>query len=142
MAINAYLNFQGNTREVVEYYAKVFGVESPQIMSFGDSPQNPDYPIAEEAKDLVLHARFTAFGSELMFSDVFPGMPFTQGNNITLAIGSTDVDQLKDVFHKLKEGGKVTMELQETFWSKCYGQLVDKFGIGWMFSHDNGEMTM
>ena len=49
---------------------------------------------------------------------------------------------MKSLFHKLKEGGTVGMELQETFWSKCYGSLTDKFGIGWQFSYDNGEMGM
>jgi PhnB protein len=28
----------------------------------------------------------------------------------------------------------ITMELQETFWSKCYGALADKYGVNWMFS--------
>jgi PhnB protein len=31
------------------------------------------------------------------------------------------------------------MELQETFWSKCYGSLKDKFGIEWQLSYDNEE---
>ena len=56
-----------------------------------------------------------------MFSDVFPGMPFIAGNNISLAIVNKDLDKLKSYFNKLKEGGTVDMELQETFWSKCYG---------------------
>lgn len=34
------------------------------------------------------------------------------------------------------------MDLQETFWSKCYGLLTDKFGINWQFSLDSGEMGM
>jgi PhnB protein len=29
----------------------------------------------------------------------------------------------------MKEGGKVIMELQETFWSKCYSAVTDKYGI-------------
>lgn len=40
MAVNAYLNFNGNCREAVEFYAEVFETEKPQIMSFGDSPPN------------------------------------------------------------------------------------------------------
>lgn len=27
------------------------------------------------------------------------------------------------------------MELQETYWSKCYGSLKDKFGIAWQLSY-------
>lgn len=30
------------------------------------------------------------------------------------------------------------MELQETFWSKCYGSVTDKFGIPWQLSYDEG----
>ncbi|MFE8698648.1 VOC family protein [Cytobacillus sp. FJAT-53684] len=142
MAIEVYFNFNGNCREAVEYYAEVFGTEKPQIMTFGDAPPNPGYQLPEEAKNLVMHARLTISGSNVMFSDTFPGSPFTQGNNITLAFVSKDIDEIKSVFSKLKEGGTVGMELQETFWSKCYGQLTDKFGIGWQLSHDSGETGM
>ena len=142
MAIEVYFNFNGNCREAVEYYAEVFGTEKPQIMTFGDAPPNPGYQLPEEAKNLVMHARLTISGSNVMFSDTFPGSPFTQGNNITLAFVSKDLDEIKSVFSKLKEGGTVGMELQETFWSKCYGQVTDKFGIGWQLSLDSGETGM
>ena len=48
--------------------------------------------------------------------------------------------RLESAFDKLKEGGSVGMELQETFWSKCYGSLKDKFGIEWQFSHESAEL--
>lgn len=139
MAVEVYLNFNGNCREAVEFYAKVFGTETPQIMTFGDSPQNPDYPLPEEAKSLVMHAKLNIDGSTVMFSDVFPGMQFVQGNNINLTLVNRDEEKLKNWFHQLKEGGSVSMELQETFWSKCYGSLKDKFGIEWQISHGSGE---
>ncbi|MBO1513762.1 VOC family protein [Metabacillus bambusae] len=139
MAVEVYLSFNGNCREVVEYYAEVFGTEQPQIMTFGDSPQNPDYPLPEEAKNLVMHTRLTISGSTIMFSDSFPGMPFIEGNNISLAIVSKNLDEIKSAFNKLKSGGKVGMELQETFWSKCYGNVTDKFGIQWQLNYDDGE---
>ena len=31
------------------------------------------------------------------------------------------------------------MELQETFWSKAYANLRDKFGVEWQLSLDSGE---
>ncbi|SDN84468.1 PhnB protein [Paenibacillus sp. yr247] len=142
MAIDVYLNFNGNCREAVEYYAEVFGTEKPQIMTFGETPADPSYPLPEEAKNLVMHARINVQGSTIMFSDVFPGMPFVAGNNISLTVGSKNIDEVKSLFHKLKVGGKVGMELQETFWSKCYGNLEDKFGIHWQFNYDNGESVM
>jgi PhnB protein len=46
------------------------------------------------------------------------------------------MDEIKQWFGRLKERGSITMELQETFWSKCYGSLTDKFGINWQLSHE------
>ena len=140
MAVDIYMNFNGNCREAVEFYAQVFKTEKPQIMTFGDAPQSPDYALPEEAKDLIMHTRLDIQGSNVMFSDTFPGMPFVVGNNISLAIVNEDLDELKSLFNQLQEGGKVAMELQETFWSKCYGSLTDKFGIEWQFNHGNGGM--
>ena len=142
MAVNVYMNFNGNCREVVEFYAHVFEKEKPEIMTFGEAPPNPEYALPEEAKDLVMHTRLDISGSNVMFSDVFPGSPFVQGNNISLAVVSKDIEEIKSVFGKLKEGGTVGMDLQETFWSKCYGSLMDKFGIDWQLSHEDGGTVM
>ncbi|MGE7836571.1 VOC family protein [Viridibacillus arvi] len=139
MAINVYLNFNGNCREAAEFYAEVFNTEKPEIMTFGDAPQNPEYTLPEEAKDLVMHTRLNILGSNVMFSDVFPGSPFILGNNVSLAVVSDNEEQLKSAFEALKVGGKVAMELQETFFSKCYGSLKDKFGIEWQISYEAEE---
>lgn len=134
MPVEVYLNFNGNCREAAMYYAKVFETDAPQIMTFGDTPPNPEYPLPEEAKDLVMHTRLNINGSTVMFSDVFPGMPFIQGNNVSLSLLSQDEDKLRIWFSRLQDGGTVSMELQETFWSKCYGNLTDRFGIEWQFN--------
>ncbi|RCW51943.1 VOC family protein [Paenibacillus prosopidis] len=142
MAVDVYINFNGNCREAVEFYAEVFGTEKPQIMTFGETPPDPNFTLPEEAKNLVMHTRLNISGSNVMFSDTFPGMPFVAGNNVSLVVNSKDMDEIKSLFHKLKEGGKVGMELQETFWSKLYGSVTDKFGIEWQFNHNSEEMAM
>ena len=139
MAIEAYLNFNGNCREAANFYAEVFKTEQPKIMTFDDGPKDPNFEIPEEAKNLVMHTRLDIGGSRIMFSDTWPGSPFVVGNNITLAVVSKDETFIRSSFEGLKEDGTVTMELQETFWSKCYGSLKDKFGIEWQFSLDSGE---
>lgn len=139
MAVEVYLIFNGNCREAVTFYEKAFNTDKPEIMTFGDSPQNPNYQLPEEAKDLVMHTRLSIFDSTVMFSDTFPGSPFTRGNNVTLAIVSSDEEKMRKAFENLKDGGKVSMELQETFWSKCYGSLTDKFGSEWQFSHEENK---
>ncbi|WP_458412949.1 VOC family protein [Schinkia sp. CFF1] len=136
MTLNVYLTYNGNCREAVEFYGNVFGAE-PKIMTLGDAPPNPNSPVSEEAKNLVMHAELTVQGSRVMCSDNCSGSPFHLGNNITLAIVSNNVDELKTYFNKLKEGGKVEMELQETFFSKCFGKVTDKFGISWQLSFES-----
>ena len=137
MAVEVYLNFNGNCRQAVEFYAEVFNTEKPEIMTFGEIPENPEYKLPEEAKDRVMHTRLTINGSRVMFSDTFPGHPFVEGNNVSLAYVSNDLELMKSVFDKLKNGGSVVMDLQETFWSKSYGSLKDQFGIEWQFSHED-----
>lgn len=141
MAISVYINFNGNCREAVVFYAQVFGTEKPQIMTFGEAPPDPKFVLPEEAKKLVMHTRLSIHGSNVMFSDVFPGMPFVEGNNISLTIVSKDIAEIKSLFNKLKDSGTVVMDLQETFWSKCYGYVTDKFGIQWQFNYDNCAMS-
>lgn len=136
MSVNAYINFNGNCREAVNFYETVFGTNAPEIRTFGEMPPDPNYPLPEEAKNLVMHTQLTIDGSAIMFSDIFPGMPFIEGNNFSLSYLSDDVEKIQLIFQKLSEGGKVEMELQETPWSKCYGQVVDRFGIFWQLNHD------
>ncbi|MFD1955646.1 VOC family protein [Paenibacillus thailandensis] len=140
MPVEVYFNFNGNCREAIEFYAETFGVDKPQIMTFGEGPQSPEFTLPEEAKNLVMHARLSIWGSNVMFSDVFPGMPFQTGNNITLALLTDNAEDVRAAFDKLKEGGTVAMELQETFWSKLYGQVTDKFGVQWQLNLNSEPM--
>ena len=128
MSLNMYLLFNGNCREAVSYYADVFNTGKPDIMTYGQSPVDTEHPLPSGMKDLGIS------GSSIMFSDVPPGMPFTQGNNFSITVVTKDIDEINHAFTELSKEGKVAMELQKTFWSPCYGMLTDKFGIDWQFS--------
>ncbi len=134
MVIQAYLNFNGNCKEAVEFYAQVFD-STPKMMTFGDMPESPDYPLTEDMKKLVMHANLDICGNQIMFSDVLPGHPFIPGNNINIALSSNDTAQLTAWFDKLAQGGQVVMPVGETFFSKLYGFVIDQFGIGWQVNY-------
>ncbi|MDT8718781.1 VOC family protein [Clostridium sp. 19966] len=134
MSIQTYLNFNGNCGEALEFYSQVFKTEKPKIMLYGDMPANKAFPMTEETKKLVLHGELKIDGSTIMFSDTAQDMSVTFGNNINLIFTSKDEEEIKRIFNELKTNGKVIMELQKTFWSKCYGYIIDKFGIGWQLS--------
>jgi len=42
--------------------------------------------------------------------------------------------ETKKLFGLLVDGGKVIVDLQDMFWGALYGNLVDKFGVQWMFN--------
>ncbi len=132
MQINSYLTFPGNCRQAMEFYADAFGVEMPsQISLYGDMPASPEYPTTDELKNYIMHATMKLGDNELMFADAPPNLPIVFGNAITLTINDSDPEKLKKIFNKLSEGGKILMPLEETFFSKCYGYLCDKFEIFW-----------
>jgi PhnB protein len=64
-----------------------------------------------------------------MFLDILPGTPLIKGNNFILIVMTASLGDTERLFNPLKEGVTIDMELQETFWSKRYGSLTDKFGI-------------
>lgn len=136
MSIEAYVYFNGNCREAVEYYADVFGTEKPVIMTYGDVPDEDHFQLSDESKNLVMHTNLTLSGSRIMFSDVPPGMPPVGGNNISLTYLTDDTEEITSIFNRIKKEGTVNMELQESFWTKLFGSVTDKYGIEWMFSHD------
>ncbi|MDX1701509.1 MAG: VOC family protein [Melioribacteraceae bacterium] len=136
--VNVYFNFNGNCKEVVEYYAEVFGLGTPEISKFGDMPENPNFVVPDDMKELVMHARLNVHGSTVMFSDSMPNSPVTFGKNIALAVVTGDKEKLKAEFNDLAKDGKVSMPLQETFWSPSYGVLEDKFGVVWQFRYEEG----
>ncbi len=135
--MNPYFVFNGETKEAVKLYAKVFNAKNVTISTFGDLPPNPEHPVPAEAKDLVMHALIELEEGKMMFSDTYPGsQQVTIGDNITIAYFSKDEEEIQTIFNSLAEGGNITMPLQETFWSKCYGQVTDKFGVLWQLSHE------
>ena len=81
-----------------------------------------------------MYTEFKFGDCAFMASDNTPESSVTVGNNISMSIGTNDLDKTEKWFNSLAEEGKVTMPLQDTFWGARFGTLTDKFGIHWMFN--------
>jgi PhnB protein len=132
MKLQPYLYFAGNCREAMTFYQEVLGGQLATMMTYGEGPPGlvgPDW------QDRILHATLDIGGEELLASDAPPGryQP-PAGFEITIALD--DLDEAKRIFAALAEGGTVTMKLQETFWTRGFGMLVDRFGVRWMVNCD------
>lgn len=139
MDFSLFISFDGDCKDAVEFYAKVFRSEVQGLMTFGQMPPDPSFTVPEEDKNKVMYSSMSIGGCTIMFCDTPTGMPFIKGNNMSPTIGSKDMDEIRRLFHALKEGGTVEMELQQTFWSDLFGVVTDQFGIGWQISHDSGK---
>jgi len=51
---------------------------------------------------------------------------------IMVTLGIDDPAEAERIFHVLSENGTVQMPIQETFWARRFGMLVDQFGTPWM----------
>lgn len=127
--LNPYLNFDGSTREAIEFYASVFGGE-PTISTFGDF-QMPG--IGADEADKVMHSQLsTPAGFTVMAADVPASMKEQISANGTVSISGNETDEIRGYWDKLAEGGQVVMPLDQAPWGDYFGQLVDKFGVSWM----------
>jgi PhnB protein len=124
-----YLVMDGNAKEAIQFYEKALDAQVLFSQSFGEMPENPEFPLPANAKDRISHATIKVGETEVMLSDTFPGQPHQSGNQVTICISTNDTDQAHKFFEALQHGGQVNMPLQETFFSPAYGSLTDKFGV-------------
>ena len=139
MPLNVYLHFNGNCREVFEFYRSAFGGDFALCSTFHDMPDQTG--IAEEEKDNILHISYDIGGTTLMGSDVpsASAPPVEQGNNFSISYQTESREQTEELFNKISEGGKVTMPLGDMFWGSYFGSCTDKYGINWMFDYEEPQ---
>jgi PhnB protein len=134
MKIVTSLSFRGQCREAFEFYAKVLGGTITAAHPYGEAP--PDMPVSDpKYKDWLMHCWLEVGDQALMGADMdtqwAPNIEKPK-NGFDVTLHTEDPDQARRWFDALKEGGKVVMEFDKTFWSPGYGALVDRFGVPWM----------
>ncbi|MFS8082911.1 MAG: VOC family protein [Ginsengibacter sp.] len=131
-AIIPYLNFNGNASDALKFYTNALNGKVEMSQTFGDAQME----MPETHKDKILHAVFTSGDLKFMVSDCPPNVSVSSSNSLSLSMNFNDVDEMNKVYAALSDDGKITMELQDTFWGARFGMLIDKYGFNWMFNHD------
>jgi PhnB protein len=127
MKIETYIFFTDQCAEAMKFYEKVLGGKIEAMMTYGESPPGP-HNTPDMAKKII-HARLVAGDAVLMASDG-PHSETRQGFAVTLQTDT--VAEADRLFNALSEGATVTMPIGETFFSKRFGMLTDRFGVPWM----------
>jgi PhnB protein len=131
--LNPYLNFNGNAREAMQFYASVFGGKL-NLTTFAElGTEGPD-------ADRVMHAMLqTDAGYTIMGADVTSTMPFQPmaGSSVSISGDTADSAALHGYWEKLSANGTTTMPLEKQAWGDEFGMCIDQFGVPWMI--DIGE---
>ncbi|MDF2536203.1 MAG: Glyoxalase/bleomycin resistance protein/dioxygenase [Bacillales bacterium] len=133
--IKPYLMFNRNCEEAVNFYQKAFDGEILAMQKYGDMPLNPDFPVSENDKNLVLHSYLKLTeGGYIMASDSTMHSPGGNSDGLSLSVELDSVEMAQKVWDALKVDGKVLMDMAPSFFAKAHGSLKDKYGYTWMFT--------
>lgn len=121
-----YINFNGRTREALEFYQGALGgtVSLKTMTENGPEPAGPT--------DRIMHGSLKSGEICIMGTDGAPDYPLHVGENIAIALNGDNLAHLKTAFALLANGGTVKQPLERESWGDTFGFLVDKFGINWM----------
>ena len=137
MKINPYVMFNGNCEAAFKFYEQSLRGKIEVMMPFGDTPACEHVPADHRHK--IMHARMIVGDQVIMGSDTTPDHPYEGVKGCSVALHVSDVAEAERVFGALSDKGMVIMPLQETFWAKRFGMMVDQFGVPWMVNCEPGK---
>ena len=138
--INPYLTFNGNCEAAFNFYKSVFGKEYTYLGRFNEMPSgDKNAQLSEVDGSKIMHVSLPISDETILFgsdtSDAF-GQITTIGNNISISINASSVNEADKLFNGLSEGGIVKMPMEKTFWGAYFGMFTDQFDINWMINFD------
>jgi PhnB protein len=135
--INPHINFNGNAEEAFNFYRSVFGGEFAKIMRLKDLA-SPEFPVAENDANKILHIALPIGKSSLMGNDVPESMGRVNEyeNRSKIYVIADSREEADKLFKGLSEGGSVEMPIADSAWGSYFGMFRDKYGIEWMVSFD------
>jgi PhnB protein len=131
MQINPYLTFNGSCEDAFRFYETCLGGRIVAMVTHAETPAADHVPA--DWQDKIIHARLMLGDQLLMGSDAPPDR-YEESRGFSVTLGIEEPAEAERVFRELAEGGSVCMPIEETFWAKRFGMLVDRFGIPWMIN--------
>ena len=124
--LNPYLNFNGNARQALEFYASVFG-GTLTLNTFGQ------YGTEGSDSDRIMHGQLqTDAGYTLMAADIMTTMSYEPMAGFSVSLSGDDGETLRRYWDKLSADGTVAVPLDKQMWGDEFGMCVDSFGVSWL----------
>lgn len=131
MKLNPYLTFTGRCEEAFKFYEKALGGKIEAMMTAVGTPMEKQVP--SEWRNKIMHARMTVGSTVLMGSDAPPDRAEAM-KGMSICLNIDEAAEAERTFHALSEKASITMPIQETFWARRFGMLIDQFGTPWMIN--------
>ena len=111
---------------------QTLGAKIEIMMRYKESPELPPPGMVPAGfEDKVMHATLRIGDSIVMASDDCSAKQ-SRFEGFQLSLSVADSGEAERRFAALAKGGQVKMPLTKTFFSPCFGMLVDRFGVSWM----------
>jgi len=128
--VTPYLVFNGNCKEVLEFYQKVFESEVGMLIPYGEYvPDGVKMP-PSDLSTWVLHAEMKICDTVFWFADEI-AEPVSKGNMIKLTTKVSTAKEAQEIFDVLSIDAHITLPPTKTFYSTFHAGLIDRFGISW-----------
>lgn len=128
MSVSFHVDFNGQCQEAFEYYAEHLGGVIRTMQRYTDSPAAAS--VLPDWQQKIIHANISLEGIELAGTDL-PPEQYQAPRGFYLLLGVNTANTVRSIFDKLAVKGRVIMLPQKTFWSPCYGVVVDRFSVPW-----------
>lgn len=132
IAINPWINFNGNAEEAFTFYKSVFGGEFTEIIRFKEL-SSPEFPVAEKDANKIMRIALP-IGTNLLVANDIPesmGRVNENENRSKISVVTESKEEAYRVFSGLSQGGEVEMPMADSPWGSYFGMFRDKFGIEW-----------
>ena len=127
MNIDIHIHYAGQCKEAFELYQSILGGEL-ELLTYGASPAASTAP--PEWHDKIIHGSLKLDQLAIAGADQ-AGEGYQRPQGFHLLLQLDNLDEAQRIFAAFAAEGTITLPLQETFWSTCYGSVMDKFGVSW-----------
>lgn len=145
-----HLNFRGDARAALEFYATAFGGQS-FARTYGEFGMPAGLPDSDKVVfgQVVAQNGFTVMAYDVPGTGTGPVAGSTRRENGTtvtdqsffVALNAETLDEAAGYWTALEAGATVVEPLAASAWSAGFGMLTDRFGVTWLFNVVDAEQA-
>jgi PhnB protein len=134
IAMNPWINFNGNAEEAFNFYKSVFGGEFTKLIRLKDLA-GPQFPVAEKDENKIMQIVLPINNkNSLIGNDVpeFLGKVNENENRSKINVVLDSKEEAEKIFSSLSSGGQIEVPMGESPWGTYFSMFRDKYGIEWV----------